>query len=152
MLKLSCDQLVKDLDRQVKISAGIIPTNRPNDMTGVKMVRIFVNIVRQAEHDYLSPQSSPEMKFEAARTLFGIHLSPLSSTCLALGIDPHAAKLKLIEWEIRGLTGDPIFGYLSKPGSVDRYERGDKLDIPTFDAEIDNGPEDTKRGGVRRIS
>ncbi len=111
------------------MNAGADPiqvTKKPD----VKFLRIFISIVRRAEVDYLSPRTTPEEKDAAARVLFGLHLSPLSGLCHLLGIDQHAARLKLLEWFVEGRTGDPIFGYMTKPKSSDRYERGMQLDTP----------------------
>jgi hypothetical protein len=88
--------------------------------------------LRDAIDIYLSPYSSPKDKLEAETTLFGLHLSPLPGVCRALGIDCHAARMTLIEWKLKGLTGDPIFGFLTKPGASDRYEMGLSADVPAL--------------------
>lgn len=123
------DVLVKDIARRY---GSLVPVRKPTDIEDVRLFRIFLHVVRQAEVDLLSRQTAPETKAEAARTLFGLHNSPLVPICRILGIDPAAAKLKIIEWEVKHKTGDPVFGYMVKPSVVDKFERGDELDMPRF--------------------
>ena len=111
-------------------------------------MRILISMIRQAEDDYLSPHTSPAERANAEQTLFGLHLSPLPGVCRTLGIDYHAARMKLIEWKAKGLTGDPIFDFLTKSGSMDQFEKGQGINVPTLrevahvrEEEIDHSPD-----------
>lgn len=119
-----------ELKKTLAFNAGITPVRLPKDIEEIRLLRIFINVLRQAEDDYLT-QNKPSPEFaQAEQTLFGIHHSPLPGVCRVLGIDYHAARIKLIEWKIKGLKGDPIFDCLTKPGALDQYEKGYGINAP----------------------
>jgi hypothetical protein len=141
-------QMQSSLSKQLAFNSGLVPLRKPQGVEEIKLFRIYIKTLRQAEEDYLSPESTAQERAEAEQTLFGIHLSPLPGVCRTLGIDPHAAKLMLIEWKAKGRIGDPIFGFLTQPGAVDRYEMGQGIDIPNLEVihgqdEICKSVEDT---------
>ena len=116
--------LKKNLARYIGINTGKTPIQLPSDIESIKLLRIFIGIIRTAEYDYLSPGTSDHERAKAEQTLFGIHLSPLPGVCRTLGMDHHEARLKLVEWKFLGLVGDPIFEYLTKSKTADKYETG----------------------------
>lgn len=118
--------------KTLAFNAGTIPVRLPKDIEEIRLLRIFINVLRQAEDDYLTRNKPSEEFAQAEQTLFGIHHSPLPGVCRVLGIDYHAARIKLIEWKIKGLRGDPIFDCLSKPGALDQYEKGHGISAPRF--------------------
>ena len=129
------------LSHHLAINLGQIPIQPPKGIEMIKVFRIYVNVLRQAELDYLSKSSSRRVKARAAQTLFGLHLSPLPTICRLLGIDCHQARLKIIEWKMKGKTGDPVFDFLNRPEVVDQYEMG-KITHFKFAGE-DNGQEES---------
>jgi hypothetical protein len=137
-------ELLRDrLRKQIAFNTGAVPVRAPKGVEEIKLLRVFISIIRQAEDDYLSPSTSPAERVQAEQTLFGLHLSPLPGVCRALGIDCHAARMKLIEWKVKGLTGDPIFDFLTKSESFDQYEKGLGLSIPTLRDEVAHEEEGT---------
>lgn len=124
-----------ELAKRLASNLGTVPVYLPKSIKEIKVLRILIGILRTAEEDYLSSSASQEDASQADQTLFGLHFSPLPRVCRVLGIDHHAARMKLIEWKARGLTGDPVFDYLTKPGAVDQYERGRGSNIPTLREE-----------------
>jgi hypothetical protein len=133
--------LRKELAHYIDINTGRIPIRLPKGAEEIKLLRIFISIIRQAEDDYLSPFTSPQERANAEQTLFGLHLSPLPGVCRTIGIDCHAARMKLIEWKVKGLTGDPVFDFLTKSGSMDQFEKGQGINIPTL-REVAHGREE----------
>jgi hypothetical protein len=98
----------------------------------VRTLRLLINLIRQSERDYLAKHIDSAVRADAWRSLFGLQSSPLAEPCRALGIDPIAARLRLILWRAKDMVGDPIFGYLLKHRSMDQWERGIAMDIPTL--------------------
>jgi hypothetical protein len=136
-------ELRERLRNQIAFNTGAVPVRAPKGVEEIKLLRIFISIIRQAEDDYLSPSTSPTERAQAEQTLFGLHLSPLPGVCRTLGIDCHAARMLLLEWKVKGLTGDPIFEFLTKSGSLEQYEKGQSLSIPTLrDDEVTHAPEE----------
>src|SRR3972149_5066659 len=119
MAKPQLQELRDELSRQIAFNVGSVPLKQPKGVEEIKLFRIYIDIVRQAESDYLCRNSSIKSRNKAANTLFGIHLSPLPVLCRTLGINCHAARLKILEWKVRGLTGDPVFDFLTKPGACE---------------------------------
>lgn len=93
---------------------------------------MFINILRVAERDYLSPKTSWYNRYSAKMLLFGD--SHFGSVCKSLGIDLQAARLIIIAWLAKGMVGDPIFSYLESPDSYKRFVKGEPLKIPTYDS------------------
>jgi hypothetical protein len=127
--------LGKELARYLDINTGRAPIRTPKGVEEIKLLRIFISILRQAEDDYLSPNTPPGDLVKAEQALFGLHLSPLPGVCRILGIDYHAARMKLLEWKVSGRVGDPIFGFLTKASSMEQFEQYQTIDGPKFDEE-----------------
>lgn len=98
----------------------------------INTLKLLINLVRQAERDYLARKIQSSIRLDAYLSLFGRNGSPLKEPCQALGIDHVAARLKLILWRAKDKSGDPIFGWLQQERSVDAYERGAAIDFPTL--------------------
>ena len=136
--------LGKELARYLDINTGRAPIRMPKGVEEIKLLRIFISILRQAEDDYLSPNTPPGDKIKAEQTLFGLHLSPLPGVCRTLGIDYHAARMKLLEWKVAGRTGDPIFGFLTKASSLEQFEQYQTITGPKLDEEYHARAEEQK--------
>jgi hypothetical protein len=116
--------LQQDLTRLLAFNLGNTARN-PVGIDEIKLFRVCINVLRQAERDYLCNRSSRRHRAHAEQTLFGLHHSPLPAICRALGLDYIQARLRIIEWEMRGLQGDPVFEYLTQPQQSyqDKYEQ-----------------------------
>ena len=101
------------LDRNV----GLLPIRPPSGIEEIRTMRLCINVLRRAEMDYLTESVPKTTRARAAQTLFGLHSSPMPVICRLLGIDCAQARLKIIEWKIKGLSGDPVFGFLNQPES-----------------------------------
>jgi hypothetical protein len=97
-----------------------------------RRMRLAINLLRSAESDFLNPKSDPEDRATAKSLLFGLDSSPLPQVCRALGIDPDAARLLILQWKSQGRVGDPIFSYLSESGNLKKVRHGIKLNVPGF--------------------
>jgi hypothetical protein len=109
---------------KLAFNLGLYPLKKPHGIEQIKLFRIYLAVLRQAELDYLSRKSPPDIKAEASNTLFGLHLSPFPWACRTLGLDVHQSRMKIIEWSMRGLCGDPVFGFLTKSEVSNNYEMG----------------------------
>lgn len=122
-MTLSAQQSLKEnLHQQLAFNLGQTPIRYPKGAEEIKVFRIYINVLRRAETDYLSNNSSQKLRVRASQALFGLHLSPLPSICRILNIDCHQARLKIIEWRMKGIVGDPIFDFLTKLGVANQYE------------------------------
>lgn len=136
----SAQQSLRDyLDRQLSIQLGLTPIRAPKGIEEIRMIRVWINVLRQAELDYLSKATSKSIRAKASQTLFGLHLSPMPIVCRLLGIDCHKARLKIIEWKLRGSVGDPVFDFLTRQDVVDRYEMGKIKDFSSIIDEDNYG-------------
>lgn len=136
----SAQSLRDDLDRSLKINLGLVPIRNPKGIEEIKLLRILINVLRQAELDYLSKGTPRGIRAKASQTLFGLHLSPMPAVCRLLGLDCHKARLKLIEWKLKGMVGDPVFDFLTRPEVANRYEMGKITDFSSI--EDDYGQEE----------
>jgi hypothetical protein len=122
-------ELSIQLSRQLDFNSGKIPLRKPQGLEEIHLFRIYIKTIRQAEEDYLDPRALQEDKEKATQLLFGMHLSPLPTVCRTLGINHHIARLKLLDWKMKGLVGDPIFDFLTKVESANRFEQGHSIDM-----------------------
>lgn len=95
----------------------------------IKGLRLAIQVLRRAEEDYLGSAKTGEEADWAKEALFGMNMSALPHACEALGMDPVAARLKLIEWKAEGLKGD-VFDWLEDPASMAKFLAGKEQDFP----------------------
>jgi hypothetical protein len=130
MTHRTLQSLKDELGRQIAFNKT--PLRYPKGREEITLFRIYINIVRQAEEDYLSRTTSPKNRAKAAQTLFGIHLSPLPTLCRILGLNYIDARLKIIEWKLRGMKGDPVFEFLQDKDVARDYEMGKIKDLSSL--------------------
>lgn len=118
------ERVIDRLNKYLAMNLGQAPLKAPQGQEEIKLFRICINILRQAEEDYLSGKTPQKTRAVASQTLFGLHTSLFPVTCRLLGIDPVAARLKIIEWKMLGKEGDPVFSFLHKEDVVKKYEMG----------------------------
>lgn len=117
----------------------VFETKEPKN-PGAHIMRFLIDILRQAQFDYLHPKSKKKVRRSAWDALFGLSQSmPFSRTCEFLGIDPVAAKLAIIRLRLRGEMGDPVFGFLFDEESLDKVLYGRTLEHPTLETLAEDG-------------
>ena len=138
----TADKLVKacqDAVADAEAPPAAPTTTFPSDQIG--RLRILIDIARVAEKDYLAHGTSRINRCSAKRLLFGEKW--FRDVCFRLGVDCDIARLHLVLWKSRGRVGDPIFGFLGRPDSYDRFVRGESLPVPDLDRLkreiLDNG-------------
>jgi hypothetical protein len=111
-----------------------------NRIIDYKTLWLLINILRQAELDFLRPKMRRKLRASAYAILFGAMQSPLPEICSEFGMDPIAARLLLLRWKTQGRIGDPIFGFLDDPETIWKVKYGLPLDLPSLNSigESDN--------------
>jgi hypothetical protein len=117
----------------------------------VAVLRLVINLLRRAELDYLAPHISKRIRASAVSTLFGVGESLLPKVCSLLSINLTAARLLLLLWKSQGKVGDPLFGFLDDPESLERLRSGQPMVPPGFDLlRIENARDNQSKSRCRK--